>query len=325
MRGRDTDETNRMQRKTRFPNAERQLFSHYGIRQPTTRLLRLSEPQLAVRSIEVGSGQPALFLHGITLCGSTWTPLLARLEALRCVAIDLPGHGGSDAHDFRGVNLRAWHAQLLHSCLDELELESAHLIGHSYGGMAALWMALDAPERVHSVISIGSPAVAFGARPDPTLRLLARPGIGPLALTLPSPPCVYRRLLASSLGRPAIDKASPELLRATYAGTRRHGFGRTVSRFLREEFRGIDSQPSRYALTDDELTRLTRPALVIWGELDDHYQPVDEGRQKAALMPAAQFAVVSGGHAPWLDNANAVADLITAFLRPGVCSLVGAD
>ncbi len=31
-------------------------------------------------------------------------------------------------------------------------------------------------------------------------------------------------------------------------------------------------------------------------------------------MPAARFAVVPGGHAPWDDNANAVADLITAFI-----------
>ena len=92
-------------------------------------------------------------------------------------------------------------------------------IGHSYGGMFGLWLALDAPDRVRSVISIGTPSVAFGAQPDALFKLLAFPGAGRLMLALPSPLLVYRRLLARSLGRPALEAAPPELVRATYQGT----------------------------------------------------------------------------------------------------------
>ncbi len=73
---------------------------------------------------------------------------MARLPSLRCIAIDMPGHGQSSGVGYSGVDLRRWHTTMLESCMDALGLNSAHLIGHSYGGMFGLWLALDAPERL---------------------------------------------------------------------------------------------------------------------------------------------------------------------------------
>jgi pimeloyl-ACP methyl ester carboxylesterase len=176
---------------------------------------------------------------------------------------------------------------MVHGVLSELRLESAHLVGHSYGGMVALWMALDAPERVRSLVTLGSPAVALGGGFDATLRLLARRGIGPVALSLPSPLWAYRHMLAGSLGHRAIDHAPPELVRALYAATRRRGFARTVSSFLREELRGVEADPARYRLGEPEVARMRRPTLVLWGD-EDPYQPLADGRRAAGSIPAAQ-------------------------------------
>jgi pimeloyl-ACP methyl ester carboxylesterase len=292
---------------------EAQIFALYAL-QPQTRLLRLAGPPVGLRAVELGSGPPALFMHGISLCTAHWAPLMAHLDSLHRVAIDMPGHGGSDGADYSGVDLRRWHTDMLTACLDELELDSAHLVGHSYGGMLALWLALDAPKRVRSVVAVGTPAVAFGARPDPTLRMLALRGLGPLALAMPNPLFVYRRILAMSLGANAIDAAPPELVRATYMGTRRPGFARTVSTYLREQFRGARSDPQRYVLQDQELTQIQQPVLVVWGEHDDRYQPVAEARRQAALIPNARFELVPGGHEPWLDDPDACARPIRAFV-----------
>jgi 2-hydroxymuconate-semialdehyde hydrolase len=188
------------------------------------------------------------------------------------------------------------------------------LIGHSYGGLLALWLALDAPDRVRSVVAVGTPAVGFDARPDPTLRMLATPGVGSLSLRIPTPLFAYRRMLAMSLGRHAIDAAPPELIRATYLGTRRPAFARTVSTYLREQFRGARAKPQRYVLQDDELARIRQPVLVLWGEHDDRYQPVAEGKQRTALMPNASFERVPGGHEPWLDDVEACARHISRFV-----------
>jgi pimeloyl-ACP methyl ester carboxylesterase len=195
-----------MKGKPGLAGAETQLFAHYGV-DPGVRTLTLQAPPVTVGIREAGSGEPALLLHGITLGTVHWAPLMARLPSLRCVAVDMPGHGESSSVDYTGVDLRRWHTAMLEHCLDALGLRAAHLIGHSYGGMFALWLALDAPGRVRSVTSIGTPSVAFGARPDALFKMLAFPGIGRLILALPSPLPAYRRLLARSLGRAALESS----------------------------------------------------------------------------------------------------------------------
>jgi pimeloyl-ACP methyl ester carboxylesterase len=165
------------------------------------------------------------------------------------------------------------------------------LIGHSQGAMLALWLAL--------------------ARLD-SLRLLARRGVGRALLSLPLPPPAYRRILAGTMG-PAALRAHPALVRATYRATHRARFGKTVSSYLREMFRGAEREPPRYVLSDAELRHLARPVLVLWGERDTAFQAIAEAKARAALMPRGAFEVVPGGHEPWLDDVEACARLICGF------------
>jgi pimeloyl-ACP methyl ester carboxylesterase len=288
--------------------AEARVFAGYAL-SPTVRMLAL--PRLRLRVVEVGVGEPVVYLHGFSHCTAHWAPLVSRLSGMRSLMLDAPGHGAADAVTFRGVDLRAWYKEMLTGCLDALGLEQVHLVGHSQGAMQALWLALDAPSRVRSVVAIGTPAVAFGARLD-AMRFLARPAIGPLLFWLPLPPPAYRNILAGTMG-PAAVRAYPDLVRATYLATHRAGYSKTVSSYLREMFRGADAAPRRYALSDTELRRLTQPALVLWGEDDTHFQPIEEAKARAALLAHSCFELVSGGHEPWLDDLDACASLIAAF------------
>jgi pimeloyl-ACP methyl ester carboxylesterase len=290
--------------------AEARIFGGFAL-SPVVHTLALARPHLQMRVVEVGAGEPVVFLHGFSLCAAQWAPLVGRLAGKRSLMLDAPGHGAADAVDFRGVDLRAWYKEMLTGSLDALGLEQVHLIGHSQGAMQALWLALDAPDRVRSVVSIGFPAVAFGATPD-ALRFLARPGVGSLMLSLPLPPPVYRNLIAGNMGPTAV-RAYPDLVRAAYLATHRAGFPKTVSSYLREMFRGADAEPHRYALSDAELRCIATPALVLWGKDDTHFQPAEEAKAKAALMPHSRFEVVAGGHEPWLDDLDACANLITTF------------
>ena len=44
-----------------------------------------------------GQGKPLLFIHGLTFDRSSWEPIIAQLaDRFTCLAVDLPGHGGSD-------------------------------------------------------------------------------------------------------------------------------------------------------------------------------------------------------------------------------------
>jgi pimeloyl-ACP methyl ester carboxylesterase len=291
-----------------YAAVEARVFAGYAL-SPTIHALAL--PRLRLRVVEVGAGEPVVYLHGFSHCTAHWAPLVSRLPGMRSLMLDAPGHGAADAVDFNDVDLRAWYKEMLIGCLDELGIEQARIIGHSQGAMQALWLALDAPDRVRSVVAIGTPAVAFGARLD-AMRFLARPAIGPLLFWLPLPPPAYRNILAGTMG-PAAMRAYPDLVRATYLATHRAGYPKTVSSYLREMFRGADATPRRYALSDAELRRLAQPALVLWGEGDTHFQPIEEAKARAALLPHSRFELVSGGHEPWLDDLDVCARLIAAF------------
>lgn len=296
---------------TAFLKAEAQVFAGFSL-EPRSRELKLAKPKLSVRAVEVGTGEPVLFMHGFSLCTAHWAPLFARLPSICRIAIDMPGHGGSDGFDYDGVNLRRWYKDMLTGCLDELRLESAHIVGHSQGAMLGMWLALDAPERVRSLVSIGTPAVALGAELG-GLKFLAWPGIGSFLLSMPKPSFMYRRILADTIGVRAVEAAPKGLIRTTYLATRNADFGKTVSSYLREMFSGTGAEPRRYVLADEELAQIREPVLLVWGE-EDRYQPIAEAKSKAALMPNARFVVLPHGHEPWLDDLESCAGLVSAFL-----------
>src|SRR5437588_1170057 len=298
-----------------FLEAESEVFASYSLT-PRTRHLRLPKPALALRAIEVGSGEPALFLHGMGGAAVHWASLLSRLPSLRKIALDMPGHGASDDVDYRGLDLRSWYKDLLTGCLDQLGLESAHIVGHSMSAMFGMWLAIDAPERVRSLIALGTPAAAFGeGRPPVFIRLVAQPGIGRAMLSMPAPLVMYRRMMATMLGRHAVDNSPEAFIRTSYLGPRVRAHAKSISAFATALYRGVREKPQRYALSDDELARIDKPVLIIWGQGEDGMVlSIAEGRKKAALIRTARFEVLAGGHMPWLDDPQACADLMSAFL-----------
>ena len=105
---------------------------------------------MSVRQFGQG-GEAALLLHCTLAHGGAWAGV-ARLLAgrLSMVAPDLLAHGaGPDADRSRDFHDQATEAAAAH-----LPPEPAHLIGHSFGATLALRLALEAPERVLSLIVI---------------------------------------------------------------------------------------------------------------------------------------------------------------------------
>ncbi len=288
------------------------VYATYSLH-PTVRQLQLEKPRVSLRVSEVGNGEPAIFVHGFSLCSAHWAPLLAQLPSLHSIAVDMPGHGGSAAVDFRGIDLRRWFKDMLIGLLDELGLDSVHVVGHSQGAFIGLGLALDAPERVRSLVAIGTPAVALGARLD-SLRFLAMPGIGPVLQSMPKPARAYRGILVRTIGLHAVESAPEELIRATYLGSQRWAFGTTISTYLREMFKGVDAKPQRYVLTDDELAQIERPVLIVLGRDDIGFQTIAEVKERSALIPDARFELVPGGHEPWLDDLASTTQQLADFL-----------
>lgn len=134
---------------------------------------------------ELGSGYPLLMLHGGGPGASGLSNYSRNIEALarhyRVLVADMQGYGQSS----KGVNRQDPFGDLAEAMLgllDELGIESAHVIGNSLGGACALRMALDQPKRVSAMVLMGPGGInTTRALPTKGLKLLLNyyTGAGP--------------------------------------------------------------------------------------------------------------------------------------------------
>jgi pimeloyl-ACP methyl ester carboxylesterase len=123
----------------------------------------------------LGHGEPVVLVHG-SLIGDGFAPLLlenALTGSYRLVSYHRRGFAGS-THPDRPLSI-AEQAADCRALLRTLGIDRAHVVGHSYGGVIALQLALDAPDVVHS-LALLEPAL-FGVPSGPLLL----EAMGPLA------------------------------------------------------------------------------------------------------------------------------------------------
>ena len=103
-----------------------------------------------------GEGEPTtVFVHGIGGQKEAWVLTQGAVsETGRAVAIDLPGHGGSSKTVDSGELDEL--ATCILGVMDELEIDAAHFVGHSLGGVIAAHIAKTQPRRAKSVFLISS-------------------------------------------------------------------------------------------------------------------------------------------------------------------------
>ncbi|MBV9604326.1 MAG: alpha/beta fold hydrolase, partial [Solirubrobacterales bacterium] len=124
-------------------------------------------------TIEAGTGDPVLLLHGL---GATKASFLPTIDALsskyRAIGVDLPGFGDSDKPLF-GAYDAPYFAEAMTALLDALELDSAHVVGNSMGGRVALELGLSHPDRVKRLVLLAPSLAWLKSRPwAPWLRLV---------------------------------------------------------------------------------------------------------------------------------------------------------
>ena len=143
---------------------------------------------------EAGSGDPCLlFVHGAACNRRFWEPQVQRFgSAQRVVAVDLRGHGESDA-PIQRYSMRLFADDLAWTC-GELGIEKPVVIGHSLGGMIALDFASAYPDRVGAIVLIDSVLLAGGDRAEVVRDLVER-------LRGSNPDLALRGYFASLFGR----------------------------------------------------------------------------------------------------------------------------
>jgi pimeloyl-ACP methyl ester carboxylesterase len=109
----------------------------------------LSTPAGEIAYTELGEGPAALFVHGIGTSGLLWRHVIGELrDTSRCIAIDLPLHGGTPARDDLSATAMA---QVVADLCDGLGLGQVDLVGNDTGGAIAQLVAAGRPDRIRSL------------------------------------------------------------------------------------------------------------------------------------------------------------------------------
>lgn len=122
--------------------------------------LELADVRIFFTDSGIRQAPPVVLLHGWACDSHDWSWQLPAFEQwARVVALDLRGHGRSSRAG-TGYDLLNYVGDIRRA-VDQLELKSSVLVGHSFGAVVATMLAQSAPELVRALIVV-DPAYGYG-------------------------------------------------------------------------------------------------------------------------------------------------------------------
>lgn len=241
---------------------------------------------------------PLILSSGLGGSAHYWAPNIPALaERYRVIAYDHRGTGRSDRALPDTVTVDDLAADML-AMLDALAIPRAIVVGHAAGGVAALALALMAPDRVDKLVVVNG-----WAAPDPHfLRCFA----ARLALLRGSGPEAYLRAQPLFLYPPNWISANDAVLEAELPEQLAH-------------FPGAATMEKRIAAlaafdVSEQLRDIHRPVLVVVSD-DDMLVPSNAGVALANGLPIAGFCRAEhGGHAVNVVDPDAFNSFVLAWL-----------
>jgi len=239
---------------------------------------------------ESGEGTPILLVMGAVYSSQMWYPALPALAARhRVIRFDNRGTGGSTATRVASISDMAQDALAV---LDAAGVESAHVYGVSLGGVVALQLAVEAPERVRSLV-LGCTGILTADKPR------APKSMNHL-FWLPQRMLVSRTTFGS-----ACPPSNAALAR------------QTLLRDVRKR-RGLVAQQNAlraYAASKEAVASLTMPALVLHGT-EDPIVPLQWGEELAETLPNSHLVVYEGAGHNYVVEVDETANAdVLAFLE----------
>jgi 2-hydroxymuconate-semialdehyde hydrolase len=248
---------------------------------------------------ELGQGTPLLFLHGsgtgVSAAANWWLNLPAISQVGHCYAIDSIGYGQSIVAENCPYGIRQWVDHAIRF-LDAKGIEQTWVIGNSLGGWLAFQMAIDYPERLLGIVSMGT----GGAKQTAALQQHANPELSlsgirkTLEMFVVNKALITEQLVEVRLQAAINDYANARLTQVVAARDR--------DRFA-------------FPLDFDKLKAIEVPVLLIHG-MQDVVIPASRSWEIVNCIPHADAHIFSQcGHWSQVEKSEAFNQLLCQYLQ----------
>lgn len=266
--------------------------------------------EFRTRTIENGSGEPLVLLHGIGGHAEAYSRNLQRLgRHFRTMAMDLVWHGLSSKPPVPRLMIPVYARQLL-DLMDAMGFDRISLEGESLGGWIALYMALNHPERLRKVILNTNAGVRF--KPG-TVKEDVQGGVNALrerslaAIGNPTRETVRKRLewlMASP------DRVTEELIDLRHTIYNKPETQASLKAVFENSF-----TPDRPEQIDEErLKEIRTPTLILWADKNPGTGP-DGGMRLSQLIAGSEYyCIKDAAHWPQWEQAEEHDRVVTQFL-----------
>ncbi len=255
----------------------------------------------------LGSGSPLLLLHGFTGSSCSWFPVIDALaRGHRVIAIDLIGHGMSDAppHSSRYDVGRA--VEDLAGIATHMGIDRAAWLGYSMGGRLALGFAVRYPSRVSALVLESATAGirdgrerAVRRRSDQSLaNRIEQIGTAAFVAEWESAPMWH--------SQQSVDSESRRRLHAIRCGNQAAGLANSLRGM------GQGAQPALW----DRLGDFEAPVLLLAGAADPKFSAI-ASRMHAELPHASIEIAPETGHCVHLERPESYVETVESFLARG--------
>jgi pimeloyl-ACP methyl ester carboxylesterase len=263
--------------------------------------------------LERGKGAPIVLLHGNGAMIEDWVAsgLLHRLsQTNRVIAFDRPGFGHSERPRSTIWTAEA-QARLVARALTELGIEKPLVVGHSWGALVTLALALDNPELASGIVLLGGyyyPSVRgdvlFASQP-------AIPGIGD----------AMRYTVSPLIGRAMSPLIAKKVFSPAPVPDKFENFPMDMAlrpSQIRAEAAEAALMIPAAAMLSKRFGELDLPVTIVAGSGDKMVDPEDQAERLHEALPGSTLLLVEGsGHMVHYTATEEVAAAIEKALPKG--------
>lgn len=294
--------------------AEQSLFSHYGL-DYQEHLLEMTDPNLRIRVLEVGEGDPTLMVPGGSGDAVFFAPIIAELTGRRIFMLNRPGGGMSDGIDHRKVDVRQLAVNTIKTVVDAFELDQFPVIANSMGGLWIFWYSLEYPEKVSAMVQIGCPALILKTSAPFFMRLMGVPFINNFIAPNMQPKntdSALEGLRFQGSYQEDIDRMPKVGAEAAYHFFQLPTYLDTWKTLIAAVSTLTGAKP-HYQLVPDQLKKISMPVLLIWGD-NDPFGNLEVAREATRILPNARLHEMRSGHLPHMDKPEETGKIIRNFI-----------